>query len=577
MSKVKVDNKIEQKEIKEFKDYIKDYYGKDGNFQYFFPPKGASVSEIEKAVNQYVQYAKKEDKWGGGDTFDREFVRDIMLWNRGTKSGLEYERVVKAIINKKYADGGMTRKDSQETYTLPNEDFVLKTQKSGGKSNYNLFAMLFKKGEDVPEIGTTFKTNTPIEEVKEWAMSEIAKFSPKSKVPVRKLSIYEQAEQMVGYDAWAELTPEEKEMVASELFVEEYEDGGELGKQWYKVCLLTDKNEEYVAYTEGYDEDSVKDSVNLPEGWMYFYAEPCLEEDALAMQYANGGSVDYLSYCPSHLFNREDLFLGDEVEYDGKSYIPILLSEGKVVFKDEEGGEFVHASNPLFKEIYYKGVKKITAAAGVAVAEEIVAKEVVKTATAPVKNLFATAKKATPAAKKGTEKEAVQVDGIATEIARYDELKAIINNAKSEQELIGGRLKDIGKDEFLRLYQERRRNPDTFNLADGTEKIMFIVMDKYQGSVGKGLEPEKIALLENYEGLLETKTKFSFNPDVLDRVGEIVNRIIMDSRLLSAEDKDNLIIQESVTTVKKGTIDRLLDYENPAEIFNLIQPVLALK
>lgn len=187
-------------------------------------------------------------------------------------------------------------------------------------------------------------------------------------------------------------------------------------------------------------------------------------------------------------------------------------------------------------------------------------------------NLFAAAKPVakTPASKKG--KEDVFVPGIADEIARYDALKGIINNAKAEQEVIGGRLKETGKDKFLELYELRRRNPDTFNLADEDEKIMFIVMDKY-----KKVEPEKAAMLENYPDLLETVTTYKFNPDLLDRVGEIVSRLIMESTEISDEDKANLIVAETSVAIKKGTIDRLMDYDNPTQIFDLIEPILALK
>lgn len=151
-------------------------------------------------------------------------------------------------------------------------------------------------------------------------------------------------------------------------------------------------------------------------------------------------------------------------------------------------------------------------------------------------------------------------------------MKTIINNAKAEQELIGGNLKAKGVEAYLEAYKTKGYNPDTFNLADGDEKIMFIVMDKY-----KKVEPEKAAILEQFDGLLETTTTYSFNPTVLDRVGEIVSRIIMDSKLLSDDDKANLVIEETTMVVKKGTVDRLLSYDNPEEIFELVQPIIALK
>jgi hypothetical protein len=91
-------------------------------------------------------------------------------------------------------------------------------------------------------------------------------------------------------------------------------------------------------------------------------------------------------------------------------------------------------------------------------------------------------------------------------------------------------------------------------------------------------------MLEQYSGLLETKTTYEFNPDILEKevssgmtVGDVVSMLIQDSKLLSDADKENLIKAKTTMRVPKGTIDRLMDYDNPREVFNLISPILALK
>lgn len=187
-------------------------------------------------------------------------------------------------------------------------------------------------------------------------------------------------------------------------------------------------------------------------------------------------------------------------------------------------------------------------------------------------NLFAAAKPAAASSASKKTKEDVLVPGIADRIARYDALKAIIKNAEAEKEVIGGTLKEVGKEKFLELYELRRRNPETFNLADEDEKIMFIVMDKYIK-----VEPEKAGMLENYPGLLETTTTYKFNPALLDKTGEIVSRLILESTELSDDEKANLIVAETKIGIKSGSIDRLMDYDNPSQIFDLIEPILALK
>jgi len=103
---------ITKEDLKEFKSYVKSYYGKGEIYEEFFPPIGASNDEIELAIRMYVSYCKtKEGQWGRGDTFDREFVRDVMLYNRGQKTNLEYQRAVKEIVkhykNKSFEYGGI--------------------------------------------------------------------------------------------------------------------------------------------------------------------------------------------------------------------------------------------------------------------------------------------------------------------------------------------------------------------------------------------------------------------------------------------------------------------------------------
>jgi hypothetical protein len=195
-----------------------------------------------------------------------------------------------------------------------------------------------------------------------------------------------------------------------------------------------------------------------------------------------------------------------------------------------------------------------------------------KAAEKKAPNLFAAAKPAAASSASKKTKEDVLVPGIADRIARYDALKAIIKNAEAEKEVIGGSLKEVGKEKFLELYELRRRNPDTFNLVDEDEKIMFYVMDKYIK-----VEPEKAGMLENYPGLLETTTTYKFNPALLDRTGEIISRLIMESTELSDDEKANLIVAETKIGIKTGSIDRLMDYDNPAQIFDLIEPIMALK
>ena len=69
--------------LNEFIDYVWSFYGEHSDTIY--PIKGLTKKDILEAFNTYVERFEKGDleyvhySWGGGDSLDRERVRDIIL------------------------------------------------------------------------------------------------------------------------------------------------------------------------------------------------------------------------------------------------------------------------------------------------------------------------------------------------------------------------------------------------------------------------------------------------------------------------------------------------------------------
>ena len=189
------------------------------------------------------------------------------------------------------------------------------------------------------------------------------------------------------------------------------------------------------------------------------------------------------------------------------------------------------------------------------------------------KGIFKLAKITEKTTPKGKEKrQGVVIEGIESDISRYDELKAIMKNAKAESDLIGGRIKEVGFQKWLELYEQNRTNPNSIDLIDGDENIMLQVKDSY-----KKVEPEKRAILqENYPDLLETTIVYTMDTTLLDKYGEVLTNLINNSKDIEEKDKEKLVKGESTTTIKSGSVDKLLNYPNPEEVFTLIEPVMAL-
>jgi hypothetical protein len=75
---------ISESEYDKFVKYVASYYGKDGIFKRFFPPKGASIANIKRAINMYFNMDNNKKYWSSGDSLDRERVSEYLFEILGT-------------------------------------------------------------------------------------------------------------------------------------------------------------------------------------------------------------------------------------------------------------------------------------------------------------------------------------------------------------------------------------------------------------------------------------------------------------------------------------------------------------
>ena len=249
------------------------------------------------------------------------------------------------------------------------------------------------------------------------------------------------------------------------------------------------------------------------------------------------------------------------------------------IFDDRDKAEFFFDTIQDDDDVVVMPIEAYMESKPVAEMSTTVYDKVIASNAGKPKNLFSAAKPVPVTKTAAKKRERVEVKGISEMIREYDALNAEIKDAESRKSVIGGELKEIGREKFLDLYEDRGFRPANFDLADGNENILLEVTDKYLK-----VEPEKAAMLEQFDGLLEVKTTYEFNAEILEKkvsdtmtVGDVVSMLIQDSNLLSDSDKENLIKAKTTMRVPKGTIDRLLEYDNPREVFSLIQPILALK
>ena len=198
-------------------------------------------------------------------------------------------------------------------------------------------------------------------------------------------------------------------------------------------------------------------------------------------------------------------------------------------------------------------------------------------------NLFTKAKKAAPAkpAAKDTKKVIKITDpSFFGKVEKLQQLQDRMKADKAKADMFADEIKDLGKEEWAKLYEETGKNPETVMLEQENENgdnshVMFMVTDKYI-TINEDRATE---LQEAYgEDIVEEKTTFAFDNDMIEKYGEVLSRLIEESSEISDKDKEKIIKAVTTYSVAKGTIDNFAKLgDNVAEMIDATKPVVALK
>lgn len=197
------------------------------------------------------------------------------------------------------------------------------------------------------------------------------------------------------------------------------------------------------------------------------------------------------------------------------------------------------------------------------------------TTATPATNLFAAGTKVKETGSKKPDKILHKCPDLGDKIANYLSLKASIEAQTGELKMIEGDIKLKGKELFLAEYLKQKSTPDNFKMQDETGAVcQFVAMDKYTI-----VDETKAAMLDSagLEGLAEEKVEYKFNAELVAKYGGILSQLIINCDEIAEEDKGNLITGEKTFCIKKGSIDRLMQYDSPAQVFELINPILMLR
>lgn len=199
------------------------------------------------------------------------------------------------------------------------------------------------------------------------------------------------------------------------------------------------------------------------------------------------------------------------------------------------------------------------------------------------KNLFAVAKKAAPAkvskTKDGKIRIPVEDASFFDKVQKLETLQDNMKRDKAKADMISDELRDLSKEKWAEFYEKTSKNPGSVmieqtNTIGDTAQLMLVPSDKYIS-----VNPERAdELREKYgDAIVEEKTTFSFDSDMIELYGEVISNLIEMSDDITESDKEKIIKAVTVFSVSKGTIDNMKDYGDVAEVMEAVKPVVSLK
>ena len=198
-------------------------------------------------------------------------------------------------------------------------------------------------------------------------------------------------------------------------------------------------------------------------------------------------------------------------------------------------------------------------------------------------SLFTKAKKSTPAKKTSAKDKKVRLvvedPTFFEKVEKLEELQETLKSAKAKADLISDELKDIAKELWADEYEKTKRNPESVmivqeNSTGDTASLMLVPSDKYITINEERAEELKEAYGED---IVEEKTTFSFDNDMIEKYGEVLSMLIENCDEITDADKEKIIKAVTAYSVAKGTIDKFNQYGEVVEMIETVKPVVSIK
>jgi hypothetical protein len=197
------------------------------------------------------------------------------------------------------------------------------------------------------------------------------------------------------------------------------------------------------------------------------------------------------------------------------------------------------------------------------------------------KSLFDKAKKAAPVKTKAKDQKVrltVDYPTFFEKVQKLVELNDTMKSAKAKADMISDEIRDVAKEAWMEQYSKTGKNPESVMICQenglDVAQLMFVPTDRYI-TIN---EERADDLRETYgDEIIEEETTFSFDSKMIEKYGEVLSELIMNSPDIDESDKDKIIKATTKFSVAKGTIDNFKKYGDVEEVMEDVKPVVAMK
>jgi len=168
------------------------------------------------------------------------------------------------------------------------------------------------------------------------------------------------------------------------------------------------------------------------------------------------------------------------------------------------------------------------------------------------------------------EESLIRMAKINTELADLETEKAVLDTE----------VREAAKLEMINLYDQKKIFPRTLKVVAGTMGFQFITSDKYITIDQERCEE----LRKTYgNGITNEETTYYFNTEILMKYQEVISDLLMLTKKISDNDKENLLLSNTTFSIKKGTINNLTKIasdkklKSVGQIMEDIRPIFSIK